>query len=1094
METKLEQVSKLYEQTALEVSKSPENWMAFLDTAAQVYKYGVDEQILIHAQRPDATACAAISVWNKLKRWVKRGTKGIALLDQHGDQVRLKYVFDVSDTQAGRGGKDVRLWTLGAEHMEAVGRVLDTNFDVKPDPDFTAMLLTATARAARENCRVYWNDLTNASPGSALAGMKPRAVAETFLNTVTASVRYTVLTRCGSDPKQRMSLDVLRAISRFNTADTLSVVGNATQQISVLLLRQIERAVKAYEQKKARGELAKPPEPVYTKDKHEFSTLNRESEVQTHGTDLSAGRGLSDSQSDSTGTSGRETGDVRADAREVPQRGAQRPLHAASDQGQAAGSPARDRPGSRGDAGADRPADGETSRRDRATESGRSDALGGRDEQHPGVGAGDRPARPDLRLTHSEPEKTEGEKSLPPFFAPPVTNELFRTTPYLKAPKPEIAAFFREHIDPEERAAYIRSVFNEGDTELFIGENDNQYGYKAHPEALHLWAGAFDARTAESFLPWRSVARDFAALVALGEFLDEPEGQLSLLPAEALGKSIPQDAIAEILRRGDSVQGGKFRIARFFAQNNDPKARADFLKNEYGTGGIYPALGNVAEDYSAKGMTLTRGRLTAPDTVVELSWAKVQRRIGELLAADRYLDNAEKAQYRAFLEQEKEEAPKTARLVSYSAPPEPKSEAAASPTQESLFPSADSQIQRIAAEDVSSSAFSMPQADVDAVLRMGSPYEKSRFRIYEQFQRRQGSRADAAFLKNEYGTGGASVTFADGVEGSTSYSAIGISICRSSARATTAPDKTLTWEQAAEQIRILVDGGRYLTPDEEKAYALWSKGRTEERAAAERLQAQARPPRPKEKADDGQLSFAGLVGGDSSSSLHHQTVTGPSQATPGESSQTAQGSQISEAGQSETGGDDLSSPGDGSDHAREDAPEETLEDIIPTATDMVEYDALQSARPGEFLAFQVGGYCLLFGEQAEIAAPLIGMKLLELDIPRRGVTKVTGFRANAWQLPVRQLWQSGHDLTLLLQTPPEQRRVAEIERKAADFIPLGQNLTIDGRQFTVDAVHWDTGSVSLRDNTFAGATGFPILAVSREVRNLGAPRNELSCV
>ena len=1076
METKLEQVSKLYEQTALDVSKSPKKWMAFLDTAAQVYKYGVDDQILIHAQYPDATACAAISVWNKLKRWVKRGTKGIALLDQHGDRVRLKYVFDVSDTQAGRGGKDVRLWTPGAEHMEAVGRVLDANFGVKPDPDFAAMLLTATARAARENCRVYWNDLMRAAPGSALAGMKPRAVAETFLNTVTASVRYTVMARCGISPKQRMSLDAFRAISRFNTADSLCVVGNAAQQISVLLLRQIERAVKAYEQKKARGELAKAAEPAYTKDKREFNELNRESEVQAHGTDLSAGRGLSGSEPDSRGTSGRETGDVRADAREVPQRGTQRPLHAASDQGQAAGSPVGDRPGGRGNAGADRPADGETARRDGTTESGRSDALGAGDEQHPGVGAGDRPARPDLRLTHSEPEKTEGEKSLPSFFAPAVTNEMFRTTPYLKVSKPEIAAFFREHIDPEERKAYTRSIFNEDYTELLIGENDERYGYKASPEALNVWTGSYLSRTAEAFVPWRDVARNFANLIALGEFLDAPaipEGQLSLLPAEAPGKTIPQDAIDEILRRGDSVQNGKYRITRFFAQNRDPKARADFLKDEYGIGGN-PALGNVAEDYSAKGMTLTRGRLTAPDAVVELSWAKVQRRIGELLEADRYLDNAEKKQYHTFLGQEKEEAPETARPASFSAPPEPKLEATAPPTQESLFPSADEQIQQIAAEDVSSSAFSMPQADVDAVLRMGSPYEKSRFRIYEQFRRRQGNRADAVFLKNEYGTAGASVTFADGAEGSTAYSSKGISICRGSARTTTAPDKTLTWEQAAEQIRVLVDGGRYLIPDEEKAYSFWSKGRTEEYAAAERLQVQARPHRPKEKADDGQLSFAGLMGGDSSSSPHPQTVTGPLPAAEENSPETAQKSQISDAGAPETGGDDLSSPGDGSGHAREDAPEETLEDIIPIAADMEEYDALQSARPGEFLAFQVGGYCLLFGEQAEIAAPLIGMKLLELDIPGRGVTKTTGFRANEWQLPVRQLWKCAFDVTVLHQPEPGQRRTADVERKAADYIPLGQKLSIDGRQFTVDAVNWDTGSVSLRDDTFAQGSGFPV--------------------
>ena len=610
---------------------------------------------------------------------------------------------------------------------------------------------------------------------------------------------------------------------------------------------------------------------------------------------------------------------------------------------------------------------------------------------------------------------------------------MFRTTPYLKASKPEIAAFFREHIDPEERAAYIRGVFNAEPTELLIGEHDERYGYEAATNALHLWAGAFAARTAESFVPWRGVAREFADLIALGEFLDEPEGQLSLLPAEAPDKTIPQDAIDEILRRGSGVQDGKYRIARFFKQSQNPKERADFLKKEYGTGGVYPALGNVSEDHDSKGVTLTRGRLTKPDAQVLLSWAKVQRRIGELLEANRYLGKAENEQYRAFLQSKdkKPEARQAPPAASFSAPPET---TAAPPTQESLFPSADSQIQQIAAENDSTSAFSMPQADVNAVLRIGSPYEKGKFRIYEQFRHRQDRKADAAFLKSEYGTGSGAFTFADGTMGGVANSSKGISIRRHGTDVLTAPDVFLTWEQAAQQIRALIDAGRYLTPEEEKACAIWAKERTAELTKVpERSHAPLHPA--SKQADDGQISFSDLSEG---------------------------GSAVTNVGTPDA------------DFNAEEKPEETLSDITPTVEDMEEYDALQSERPGELLAFQVGGYCLLFGAQAEIAAPIIGMKLLELDIPGRGVTKTTGFRADEWQIPVRQLWKCAFDVTVLHQPEPGQHRTADVERKAAEYVPLGQKLTLDGRELTVDAVNWDTGSVSLRDDTFAGATGFPI--------------------
>ena len=253
LQTKLEQVSALLEQTAWDVSAGPEKWAAFLSTAAQMFKYGVDDQLLIHAQYPDATACAAISVWNKLKRWVKRGTKGIALLDKAGGRVRLKYVFNVSDTQAGRGGKDVHLWQLGAEHGDAVGRVPSANLGVKPDGELSARLLDAAAKAARDNCRVYFPDLMKSAEGSRLAGMRPYEAAKLFLQTVTASVQYMTLTRCGFDAKAIVPTDSLQGISRFNTPKTLWAVGNAAQQISVPLLRQIERAVKTNEQKKARG-------------------------------------------------------------------------------------------------------------------------------------------------------------------------------------------------------------------------------------------------------------------------------------------------------------------------------------------------------------------------------------------------------------------------------------------------------------------------------------------------------------------------------------------------------------------------------------------------------------------------------------------------------------------------------------------------------------------------------------------------------------------------------------------------------------------------------------------------------------------------
>ncbi|MFT9055794.1 MAG: N-6 DNA methylase [Ethanoligenens sp.] len=463
---------------------------------------------------------------------------------------------------------------------------------------------------------------------------------------------------------------------------------------------------------------------------------------------------------------------------------------------------------------------------------------------------------------------------------------------------------------------------------------------------------------------------------------------------------------------------------------------------------------------------LTRGRLAKPDAQVQLSWAKVQRRIGELLATDRYLDNEEKEKYRAFLQsaEEKTAARQALPAASFSAPSEPKPATAApsEPLQENLFPSADNQIAQIAAEDASSPAFSMPQADITAVLCIGSHYEKSKFRIYEQLRHRRNRKIDAAFLKSEYGTGSGVFAFADGMVGGVAHSPQGISIRRHGTDALSAPDVLLTWEQAVEQIRALIDAGQYLTPEEEKAYALWAKVRAAETAKVPERSRAPLHPAPKQ-ADDGQISFSDLAG--SGSAVTNPVTAEPIAVAP-KTPESAAAGDLSAQEEADSVVTNVGTP--------DAQPEETINDIIPTAVDMEEYDALQSERPGEFLAFQVGGYCLLLGKQAEIAAPIIGMKLLELDIPGRGITKATGFRADEWQIPVRQLWKCAFDVTVLHQPEPGQRRTADVERKAAEYVPLGQKLALDGRELTVDAVNWDTGSVSLRDDTFAGATGFPI--------------------
>jgi hypothetical protein len=243
--TKLQLITELSQTIARSITRNYVNWTSFLKTAAWNYKYPFQDQLLIYAQRPEATACAPIEIWNqKLGRWVNRGAKGIALINDSGDRLSLRHVFDVSDTNS-RNNRPSILWTMRDRYAETVTETLENAFGGLEDKSsLPAALFSAAHNAVEDNFTDYLPDLLSFRENSYLEELDDLNVEIYFKNALKSSVAYMLLVRCGCNADQYLTLEDFQDVANFNTLDTVSRLGTAASDISEMLLREIETTVK----------------------------------------------------------------------------------------------------------------------------------------------------------------------------------------------------------------------------------------------------------------------------------------------------------------------------------------------------------------------------------------------------------------------------------------------------------------------------------------------------------------------------------------------------------------------------------------------------------------------------------------------------------------------------------------------------------------------------------------------------------------------------------------------------------------------------------------------------------------------------------
>ena len=775
--TKYIKISVLARETAKKVCRGREQWIRYLDVASRLYKYPFEDQLLIYAQRPDATACASIEMWNeRMFCWVNRGAKGIALIDGESERPKLRYVFDVSDVhKAKRIGKDPFIWHLREEHKEVVLAELEHIYgSTNASLSFENRIYEIAERIAEDFYEEAVDEVIDEAANSFLEDLDGDAVAVRFREMLVQSVSYTILKRCGCDMTEFADDFTFDYIHEFNTLRTLSVLGSTTSELCEPVLIRIGRTIARYDRA------------LLQNRRYTTNYNHTERAVAGHESDIRKERGLSDSQSDIFGAGRNDVDEIRSVAEELSEKPQEGDLHGTSSERRTADTLSGDTGTGRGEVRGADTAVVEEPDRDGRTETERSAAVDERDEPDLSAGGGDRSEGTGLSVDELEKYEppadspyrqmdlfslmseqvgniamAQAEMPSDRFLFGTITagqiEEILRTGGGKENSRKRIYHKYQTGKTPEEMADFLQKEYGETGKGFQLG--GEQISVWFNKDGMYAAHGTSAFEHTEAHLSWSAVESVIRGQIEAGSYIDSNKAYLAdqfvrkeladmlffyyrdsvgafpeklgfdgydypvqheritdmlsngedvqriveqmnqtlqqadageiqyrfrltkdpkelrddladllkekvsyPLPEEvkvAVEDFITADEIDHTLTRGSGFEHGSFRIYDFYHQEHTLKEAADFLKNEYGTGGTSHALAGSDrsfKDYDAKGIKLRKGSIMTPDAEVLLSWNIVAKRIEKLIKEDRYLSAEDKVKYAQYKQKQEEKA------------------------------------------------------------------------------------------------------------------------------------------------------------------------------------------------------------------------------------------------------------------------------------------------------------------------------------------------------------------------------------------------------------------------------------------------------
>ena len=786
----LDEIRGLAEYHATRISSSPRDWMNYLDTAARLYRYPFMDQLLIHAQRPKATACASLELWNeKMLRWVNRGAKGIALLDETMQKTRLRYVFDIQDTHKVKGGRTPYLWQLQEKQQEALLNHLEEVYglEVKDTGSLSDALMATAKYMVEENLDEYLDGLTYVTEGTYLEELEEDTIRSEFRSLLTDSIYYTLASRCGLDPLERQEEMDFVHITDYNSLSVLTFIGNATSMASESVLVDIGRFVHRI----SLEEMKKGIENSEEKNYNEFNTLIRKSEENNnriieneysqenqggneYGTDISSQRGLSVSEPDNPGDRGTDR-EIRNAAEDISEGTQEQPVSEPVTDRETEQPSGGNRENSTEEIGS---TDGETVGEESGTvERGESDGVDSTYEQSDGNSGREHLDGIGIQLIEdtSEDQLSKAEEeiasalSLPEFpsvneqkreienriaalyageIAIPseVVDEVLRTGGNRSKSQLRIIYNFMSEQTPEEYTEFVKREYGTGGKGFEI--NGMEYSVWFDETGLQIAVGhtVTDQILDKAFLSWEDVSGRIHQLLKQGEYASQ-----SVLDV-ARENAVKEHAQALAYMKADMAEGVAELV---FAEEDLPHLHS-----------IYPEITDYLEE-----------KLTDPQWLTDLN----ERLEGLAMA---YEEDKSIMRFRTY-----------------------------NPIRIS------GQFQKFAAEVIPYSARDefawqehkvfITQDEIDAFLAGGGPYSDGRLSTYSFYLLNEDDKARTDFIKERYGTGGCSHALCGADNSHADYDGKGLKLERGDYGN---PDISvlLPWAKVAKRIGYLIDNQQFL--------------------------------------------------------------------------------------------------------------------------------------------------------------------------------------------------------------------------------------------------------------------------------------------
>lgn len=782
---KLDTLYELLEKSCHDIIQSEESWLSFLKTSGYLYNFNFTNQLLIYQQRPDAKACTDFETWNnRMNRWIKKGSKGIALIDDDGRYTKIRYVFDIADTRSPRN-RELHLWSVQESfHKQLIDKIAKQFDMTSNDEDLGSFIKEIAKEQTGYYVDDYFKRLMKLKDGSLLESYEENELKNLYRNLLENSVAYSLMSRCDIETRFYFEADDFISIELFNTPEMLGVIGNSFQEESNSLLNVISRITKELiiQNRTFENNNRLVDDKI---EKNEGSVINGTSHI------LNSGR-LSNAQFDSR--QGNTFRKIRNDEEKVSEGTAARDsLFTSSKESTELLLNGNREEGKRNDGNVD---EGIVNEKSSTEQRDTSDGMGTAYEQ-PSKNSGRNHSEGDnlqLDLGIEEVDKEKGSDNVLPPFDLSDLPQLLREDVSLQHSKEEIIQYFHEHTDEIERANYLKECYDDTLVQTFRCPEHYDYsylGYKKGNDGLDVWSGNYLNMKSKSYLSFFQLQSYLAKIIEKDEYLTSPYENESGLKRAYENKIINANVFYHVFQYNDELLESAGKIIEFFQTHDNDEERCEYVQHIYPDSIREWKVDDVILGYDRldDGLHIYLGTFDNQVVSYDYSWNFVAKEIDGMILSRYFVPDIQ-------------------------------------------IPSLEEQKNAVY-ENIQNfeNGIFFSQQEIDRVLTRGSGFEEGKYRINQMFSKNTTLKEKVQFLKKEYGEGGSSpaVGFINA-----NYDAKGMSLSRYREIGKDEIKITLKWDKVAKRIDELIQLDRYLNKKEKEYYSTFLQNQLQHQLEYER--------------------------------------------------------------------------------------------------------------------------------------------------------------------------------------------------------------------------------------------------------------------